>query len=168
MPPLPDPQPIAPPPMSGEVLCGNPGPTPHLGPLLIDVACDRAFEDLVGCAADAQVSYGRRLGRPIGFDAGGVALLDEVVQTLRASGCAPSDPDYAGQVRGLGAFLACAMLGRGGSIIAVRRGDPYAAFSIYTVRTQCEFFPFRAIRRVLAGEPGSGLAPWYRGFLDRC
>ncbi len=147
-----------------DCLRGGPAPTSRLGGLLIDEPYQQAFMNLIELAAVSQAELCERHPYPIAFDQYGMAALDRIAHDLWQGGWSAQSPDFAWYVKAMGGVLACTMLQFGNSIIAFRSKDNFNNFSVYVARTQCEFFPFHKITKLLSTARSGTVADYYLAF----
>lgn len=145
-----------------DCLRGSERPSGKLGPLLIDIAHERALEQLVGDAAMAQADLTERHETTVAFDEQGVRALDRIMAVLRANRPQPGTPAFVEAVRAIGAVLIVIMLKQGDSIIAFRAKDSGTNTSLFVGRAKAEYFPFHQVHKCLAGD--GKLEDYWRGF----
>lgn len=146
-----------------DCLRGSERPSGKLGPLLIDIAHERALEQLVGDAAMAQADLTERHETSVAFDEQGVRALDRILAVLRANRPQPGSPAFVESVRAIGAVLTVVMLKHGDSIIAFRAKDSGTNTSLFVGQAKAEYFPFHQVHKCLAGE--GSLEGYWRGFV---
>lgn len=146
-----------------DCLRGSERPSGKLGPLLIDIAHERALEQLVGDAAMAQADLAERHETSVAFDGQGVRALDRIIAVLRANRPQPGSPAFTEMVRAIGAVLTVVMLKHGDSIITFRAKDSGTNTSLFVGRAKAEYFPFHQVHKCLSGD--GSLEDYWRGFV---
>ena len=146
-----------------DCLRGVERPSGKLGPLLIDIAHERALEQLVGDAAMAQADLAERHETSVAFDEQGLRALDRIIAVLRANRPQPGSPAFVEAVRAIGAVLTVVMLKNGDSIIAFRAKDSGTNTSLFVGQSKAEYFPFHHVHKCLTGE--DTLEGYWRGFV---